>query len=89
MKTLAIAMTMLAAATLPAAAMELHASQRPLTEHLSAGNNPYLGDWVAGSTALSRGRAFDREGGNLFSARCVGTYIGSWTEGYPGTENAC
>jgi hypothetical protein len=89
MKTLVVAMTMIGAATLPAAAMELHASQRPLAQYLSAANNPYPGDSVADSREISRGRAFDRHGGNLFSVRCVGTYIGGWTEGYPGSENAC
>ena len=89
MKSLAVALTMLAAATLPAAALELHAPQQALTEHLSAGNNRYLGNWIPGATELSRGRAFDRQGANVLTVGCVGTYIGSWTEGYPGTANAC
>ena len=89
MKTLAIAMTLIAAATLPAAAMEQHTSQRPLTEYVSVGNDAHIGDWVDGSRELARGRAFDRHGGNLFTVTCVGTYIGGWTEGYPGSENAC
>ena len=87
MKTLVVAMTMISAATLPAAAMELHASQRPLAQYLFAPNN--LGDGVVGAREVSRGRAFDRHDGSLFTVRCVGTYIGGWTEGYPGSENAC
>jgi hypothetical protein len=54
MKTLAVALTMLAAATLNAAALEPHAPQHALTEHLSAGKNRYLGNWIAGATELSR-----------------------------------
>jgi hypothetical protein len=74
MKTLAVALTMLAAAMLNAAALEPHAPQHALTEHLSAGKNRYLGNWIAGATELSRGRAFDRQGANVLSVRCGDVY---------------
>jgi hypothetical protein len=88
MKSLAIAMTMIAVATLPAAAMELQMSQRPLTEYVSAATDAHIGDRFEASSEVSRGRAFDH-GGKLFGVSCVGAYIGGWTEGYPGTQNAC
>jgi hypothetical protein len=88
MKPLAIAMMMIAAATLPAAATELQRS-RPLTENVSTANDSHVGNRIDGSDELARGRLFDRHAGKLSDMSCVGGYIGGWTEGYPGTQNAC
>jgi hypothetical protein len=42
-----------------------------------------------GANEISGGTVFYRHGGKLFSVRCMGTDIGAWKEGYPGTENLC
>jgi hypothetical protein len=42
-----------------------------------------------GANEISRGTVFYRHGEKLFGVNCVGTYIGGWEEGYPGTENMC
>jgi hypothetical protein len=42
-----------------------------------------------GANELSRGTVLYRHGGRLYNVSCVGTYIGDWKQGYPGTENSC
>jgi hypothetical protein len=42
-----------------------------------------------GAKELSRGAVIYRHEGKLFSMSCVGSYIGGWKQGYPGTENDC
>lgn len=88
MKPFTIAMMMIAAATLPAAAMELQTSRSPV-EYVSTATHSHIGNWTEDSSELSRGRMFDQPVGQLSNVSCVGEYIGGWTEGYPGTQNAC
>jgi len=42
-----------------------------------------------GANEVSRGTVFYRRGGKLFNVSCVGTHIGGWEQGYPGTGNVC
>jgi hypothetical protein len=38
---------------------------------------------------LSRGTTIYKHEGKLYSSNCLGSYIGGWEQGYPGTENDC
>ena len=42
-----------------------------------------------GANEISRGTVFYRHEGKLYSVSCVGSAIGGWKQGYPGTENEC
>jgi hypothetical protein len=42
-----------------------------------------------GAKELSRGTVIYRHQGKLYGSNCVGSYIGDWKHGYPGTENDC
>jgi hypothetical protein len=42
-----------------------------------------------GANELSRGTVLYRHGERLYNVSCVGTYIGDWKHGYPGTESSC
>jgi hypothetical protein len=42
-----------------------------------------------GAREVSRGTVFYRHEGKLYGMSCVGSYIGGWEQGYPGTENFC
>jgi hypothetical protein len=42
-----------------------------------------------GAKELSRGAMIYKHEGKLYGSNCVGSYIGGWTQGYPGTENDC
>jgi hypothetical protein len=42
-----------------------------------------------GAKELSRGAMIYKHEGKLYSSSCVGSYIGSWKQGYPGTEDNC
>ena len=42
-----------------------------------------------GAQEVSRGTVFYRHEGKLYGMSCVGSYIGGWEQGYPGTENLC
>jgi hypothetical protein len=49
----------------------------------------HTGALAKGANEISRGTAFYRRGGKLYSVSCVGPYIGDWKHGYPGTDNMC
>jgi hypothetical protein len=38
---------------------------------------------------LSRGTTIYKHERKLYSSNCLGSYIGGWEQGYPGTENDC
>jgi Tfp pilus assembly protein PilV len=42
-----------------------------------------------GAREHSRGMMIYKHDGKLYSSNCVGSYIGDWKHGYPGTENDC
>jgi hypothetical protein len=42
-----------------------------------------------GAKELSRGGMIYKREGKLYGSTCVGSYIGGWEQGYPGTENKC
>jgi hypothetical protein len=42
-----------------------------------------------GAKDLSRGAMIYKHEGKPYSSNCVGSYIGGWEQGYPGTENDC
>jgi hypothetical protein len=42
-----------------------------------------------GAKELSRGAMIYRHEGRLYGMNCVGSYIGGWEQGRPGTENNC
>jgi hypothetical protein len=42
-----------------------------------------------GARELARGAMIYKHEGKLYSSNCVGSYIGGWKHGYPGTENQC
>jgi hypothetical protein len=42
-----------------------------------------------GAKELARGATIYRHDGKLYSMSCVGSYIGGWKHGYPGTEYTC
>ena len=42
-----------------------------------------------GANEISRGTVLYKHGGKLYNVSCVGTYIGGWEQGYPGTANSC
>jgi hypothetical protein len=42
-----------------------------------------------GAKELSRGATVYMHEGKLYGSNCVGSYIGAWKQGYPGTENDC
>jgi hypothetical protein len=42
-----------------------------------------------GAREISRGTLIYRHQGKLHSMNCVGSDIGGWEQGYPGTENNC
>jgi hypothetical protein len=42
-----------------------------------------------GAEEVSGGTMFYKHEGKLYSMKCVGSYIGAWEQGYPGTENLC
>ena len=49
----------------------------------------HTGALAKGANEISRGTAFYRHGGKLYSVSCVGPYIGDWLRGSPGQENMC
>jgi hypothetical protein len=42
-----------------------------------------------GAKEMSRGTVIYKHEGKVYTASCVGTEIGGWKQGYPGTENEC
>jgi hypothetical protein len=42
-----------------------------------------------GAHEISPGTVRYNHGGRLYNVSCVGTYIGDWKQGYPGTGNSC
>jgi hypothetical protein len=42
-----------------------------------------------GAREIARGATIYRHDGKLYSMSCVGSYIGGWKQGYPGTEYTC
>jgi hypothetical protein len=42
-----------------------------------------------GAKEVSRGTVIYKHEGKLYSLSCVGSDIGGWEQGYPGTENNC
>jgi hypothetical protein len=42
-----------------------------------------------GAKEVSRGAVIYKHEGKLYSMSCVGSDIGGWEQGYPGTENNC
>jgi hypothetical protein len=42
-----------------------------------------------GAQEIPRGTLIYKHEGKLYSMNCVGSEIGGWEQGYPGTENNC
>jgi hypothetical protein len=42
-----------------------------------------------GATEISRGTVIYKHEGKLYRVSCVGSDIGGWEQGYPGTDNMC
>jgi hypothetical protein len=42
-----------------------------------------------GAREISRGMVIYKHEGKLYTMSCVGSEIGGWKQGYPGTENEC
>jgi hypothetical protein len=42
-----------------------------------------------GAKEVSRGAVIYKHEGKLYSLSCVGSDIGGWEQGYPGTEKNC
>jgi hypothetical protein len=42
-----------------------------------------------GAKEISRGMVIYKHEGKLYSMNCVGSEIGGWEQGYPGTEDEC